>query len=266
MSENHYCFNNSFLSSGSGRIHVPLAIYCNLNCNYCSFSFNKNITRQPQPGSSSHILRHSIEIRNWLSQKSKEYKNIKIIGIAGPGDPLANIEQLKEFFDIVNESYQDYVTCICTSGLDFKNAESLILVQKTLGYITFTINTRKVESVNKIYKPIFFKNFDAEKFIEEQEYAVKTCIKNNLKVKINCVYLPTINDDEILNLFNFYKTLGVQIFNIIKYKSMRTHVFSSLPPIDTFKYNKLLSDCKKADIKLLNKCYRCKSDVCGSFI
>jgi len=260
----HYCFGKVGVDGISGRIHVPLAVSCKLRCGYCSYSNNGNILCDSLPGASNLSLSTHEDISNWLQDKVKKNPDVRIIGVAGPGDPLLNPIQLEMFFEIINQHYCDYTVCLCSSGLNFKEIEPLLIGQKTLKYITFTINSINPKTINKIYFPSKMQ-FNAELFIEEQNYAVNRCIENNIKVKVNSVYLPTINDDEIYHLYDFYSKLGVNIFNLIPYQRNNGHLFAKLPPINYVKYKDLIAKLEFAGIDVLQKCYKCRADECGIF-
>lgn len=68
-----------------GRMHLPVAPACNIQCRYCIKKYD--CANESRPGISSVVLKphEAIERVRYLVERSA---NISVIGIAGPGDPL----------------------------------------------------------------------------------------------------------------------------------------------------------------------------------
>ena len=92
--DNHPCF-----SAGArhrvGRIHLPVAPKCNMQCNYCNRDFE--CVNESRPGVSSTILT-PLQAADYLDRVLERVKNIEVVGIAGPGDPFANAAETLETF------------------------------------------------------------------------------------------------------------------------------------------------------------------------
>ena len=85
--ENHPCFNEGACSS-YGRIHLPVASRCNVQCNFCNRKFD--CVNESRPGVTSGILSPDQAIR-YLDEVMATRKDISVVGIAGPGDPLLTL-------------------------------------------------------------------------------------------------------------------------------------------------------------------------------
>jgi nitrogen fixation protein NifB len=85
----HPCFSES-ARHRAGRIHLPVAPKCNMQCNYCNRDFE--CVNESRPGVSSTILLPR-QAADYLDEVLDRIKNIAVVGIAGPGDPFANPER-----------------------------------------------------------------------------------------------------------------------------------------------------------------------------
>ncbi len=77
-----------------GRIHLPVAPFCNIKCGYCDRKYN--CVNESRPGVSSIVVSPE-EAINRVREIFDRGQNISVIGVAGPGDPLANNSTF-EFF------------------------------------------------------------------------------------------------------------------------------------------------------------------------
>ncbi|MDV7391825.1 hypothetical protein RZS08_10745, partial [Arthrospira platensis SPKY1] len=83
--DNHPCFNRDVCAS-VGRVHLPVAPACNIQCNYCNRKFD--CVNESRPGVTSSVLSPGQALV--YVQKIMEMRNdITVVGIAGPGDPFA---------------------------------------------------------------------------------------------------------------------------------------------------------------------------------
>ncbi|MBR4004958.1 MAG: nitrogen fixation protein NifB, partial [Treponema sp.] len=91
LKENHPCFASG--KATSGRIHLPVCPGCNIACRFCERSLNDDENR---PGVTSRVLKPEETVP--LIKKALEISpEIKVAGIAGPGDTLASDNALKTF-------------------------------------------------------------------------------------------------------------------------------------------------------------------------
>src|SRR5512147_3013620 len=82
----HPCFNKD-AHKKFGRIHLPVAPRCNLQCNFCNRKFD--CMNESRPGVTSAVLPPSQAVP-YLEEVKAKHENIAVVGIAGPGDPFAN--------------------------------------------------------------------------------------------------------------------------------------------------------------------------------
>ena len=86
----HPCFGGN--RHKNGRIHLAVAPRCNIKCGYCDRKHD--CANESRPGVASRIMtpQEGLEHVRSIMADEKLGSIIKVIGIAGPGDPLANEE------------------------------------------------------------------------------------------------------------------------------------------------------------------------------
>ncbi|MCL0036811.1 hypothetical protein M1N52_01270 [Thermodesulfovibrionales bacterium] len=97
---NHPCFNVKVRGS-HGRMHLPVAPRCNIQCKYCDRKYD--CVNESRPGVTSAVLTpmQAIIYLDFIFEKTK---NISVVGIAGPGDPFATPEETMETLRLVREN------------------------------------------------------------------------------------------------------------------------------------------------------------------
>jgi nitrogen fixation protein NifB len=170
------------------------------------------------PGYTSKLLQ-PIEALNYVDEFISKNDNLSVIGIAGPGDPLANPDRVFKTFSLIKEHYPDLLFCLSTNGLNVAQYISEI-VNSGITHITVTLNAIDPEISQHIYKYIYYKGIKytglkaSTILYENQLKGIKLLVGNNIKVKINTILIPTINDKEIGNISQTIKDIGVNIHNI----------------------------------------------------
>jgi len=98
---NHPCFNAK-MKGIYGRVHLPVAPRCNIQCKYCDRKYD--CVNESRPGVTSAVLtpRQAMSYLEFIFEKTK---NISVVAIAGPGDPFANPEETMETLRLVRKKY-----------------------------------------------------------------------------------------------------------------------------------------------------------------
>ena len=107
------CFNKA-AHRRSGRVHLPVAPRCNVQCKFCNRQFD--CVNESRPGVTSAVLTPP-QAMVYLGEVLRQKPNIQVVGIAGPGDPLANPERTFETFRQLTEKAPDIKLCVSTNGL-----------------------------------------------------------------------------------------------------------------------------------------------------
>ena len=257
---NHPCYNVNAMHK-YGRLHLPVAPKCNIQCNYCDRRFD--CVNESRPGVTSKVLKptEAFEITKKILTTSP---HITVIGIAGPGDPLYNKETF-ETLDLINLKYPNINLCISTNGLLLKDKINQLL-NYNLKTITVTVNSIDSLILNNIISYVFYNNkkyYGTEAsslLIKNQIEGIKKAIDNNIIIKINTVYIPSINDKHIIEISKYMQSIGVYIMNIIPLIPQSKFNFIQKPNMNDI--NNIRLQCSKY-IKQMNHCKQCRADACG---
>jgi nitrogen fixation protein NifB len=96
------------------RMHVAVAPACNIQCNYCNRKYD--CSNESRPGVVSELLTPDQAIKKVLAVAA-EIPQMTVLGIAGPGDPLANPGRTFDTFRQLSEKAPDIKLCVSTNGL-----------------------------------------------------------------------------------------------------------------------------------------------------
>jgi nitrogen fixation protein NifB len=215
----HPCFGGDH--GKAGRIHLPVAPGCNIKCGFCERRFD--CANESRPGVTSRVLtpEQAVE-RVRLVKRHMERQGgalLKVVGIAGPGDPLANPKTF-ETFRQVKAAFPEMTLCLSTNGLRLPEMIGT-LTELDLHSLTVTINALTAETGARVYEWV---RIDGRKvsgeeaaalLLERQFEGVRLAAAAGLLVKINHVYIPGVNDHETLDLAVKVRDLGANMMNII---------------------------------------------------
>ena len=215
----HPCFGGDH--SKAGRIHLPVAPGCNIKCGFCERKFD--CANESRPGVTSRVLTPEQAVaRVRLVKEHMEQQDgpqLKVVGIAGPGDPLANPKTF-ETFDKVRAAFPEMTLCLSTNGLRLPENIDKIL-QYDVHSLTVTINALTPKTGAKVYEWIHYGGQRlhgeeaAEILLMQQLTGLKMAAAAGLLVKVNFVYIPGVNDHETLDLAVKVRELGANMMNIL---------------------------------------------------
>lgn len=258
--QEHPCFSEKACHA-FGRCHLPVAPNCNIQCNYCIRDFD--CVNESRPGVTTKVLtpQESVEmVRKVMAQ----YPYIKVIGIAGPGEPLANDETL-ETLRLLHEEFPNVIKCISTNGLLLP--EKIDLLQKyDVGNITVTLNAIDPEIGAKIYQFINYKGKryegveGAKILLENQLRGIEMAVARKMIVKVNTVYIPGINEKHIPEIAKKAGEMGVYTFNVIPL--IAQYRFSHITPPTPEMKRKMQDECSRY-VRQMRHCQRCRADAIG---
>ena len=245
-------------------MHLPVAPKCNIQCNYCNRKYD--CTNESRPGVTSIVLSPH-EAADKVSMVREKIPELKVIGIAGPGDPLAN-ESTFETIRLVREKYPDLTLCISTNGLALpENAERLY--DLGVRFVTITMNAMDPEIGSRIYE---FVNFNgkayrgkeaAEILLKRQIEGLEKCVSLGMLVKINIVMIPGINEEHIPKLVEFVKEKGAYSVNVLPLIPVEGTKFEDVEAPTPESRKKLLDLCEGYGINVMRHCKQCRADAIG---
>ena len=211
----HPCYNED-AHRKFARMHLPVAPRCNIQCNYCNRKYD--CSNESRPGVTSEVLSPQEAVEKIRTVKER-IPELKVIAIAGPGDPLAN-EETFTVMDMVRKEFPDMTLCISTNGLMLPdNAQRLF--DLGIRFVTVTMNGVDTSVTEKVYDRVIWDGKAlkgkeaAERLLKNQLEGIRKCVDLGMAVKINIVLIPGINEQHIPDLVKKVKDMGVYIVNIM---------------------------------------------------
>ncbi|MEO3947384.1 nitrogenase cofactor biosynthesis protein NifB [Gorillibacterium sp. CAU 1737] len=199
------------------RMHLPVAPACNIHCNYCNRKFD--CVSESRPGVVSRVLKPQ-EAADKVREIAHTLPQLSVVGIAGPGDPLANPRQTFETFSLIREEWPDVELCLSTNGLKLEDHLD-DLERLNIRHVTVTVNAVDPEVAERIYDRVFwrgktYKGRDAARILLERQAAgIEGLREKGILCKINSVHIPGINADHLLRVAAAAKAWGAFTHNIM---------------------------------------------------
>ncbi len=259
----HPCFSEEGRHTAA-RVHLPVAARCNMQCNYCNRDFA--CVNESRPGVTTALLT-PLQAAGYLDEVLTKIESIKVVGIAGPGDPFANGEETMETLRLVRERHPELMLCIATNGLDIlPYVEEL--GRLNVSHVTVTVNAVRAEVGGRIYAWArsarkVYRHLDAAKvIIAKQAEAVKRLKKKGVIVKINTVVIPGVNDDHVEAVAKAMAKLGADIQNCMPLYHVKGTTFEDIAPPS----REVVEEIRKrsaAYLPQMSHCSRCRADAAG---
>ena len=259
---NHPCFSGSCKTA---RMHIPVAPACNISCNYCNRKFD--CVNESRPGVTSEILTPEMAAEKFDVVR-KSIDKLNVVGIAGPGDALANFENTKKAIGLIRQIDPDITFCLSTNGLMLPHyAEEIIKLGIT--HVTVTINTLDPVVGAKIYKEINYSGkkicgeAGAEILIKNQLEGLKILSAGGIVSKVNIVMIKGVNDQHIEEVVRKAKECGAFMTNIMPLIPAKGSAFENMPLTNNKELNDLRRKCE-TDLKQMYHCRQCRADAIGT--
>jgi len=256
----HPCFNGE-AHDRVGRVHLPIAPRCNIQCNFCERKVCASMTIQ-HPGWTARILSVAEAVELVQSIMCSRGVDDFVVGVAGPGDPLAN-EETFEALRLIHREYPGLLKCISTNGLLLEDRLPWVL-EVGIRALTITVNApdsgvgQHIYSWAKYQGTIYRNEEAATLLIAKQFSGIRKALDAGLSVKVNTVLIPGINDRHMVKLGLLLREAGVKLMNIMPLiPSGRMRNFQA-PACDELR--KARRDCEEI-IPQFYRCEQCRADV-----
>lgn len=258
----HPCFGGDH--ANTGRIHLPVAPGCNIKCGFCERRFD--CANETRPGVTSRVLTpgQALARVKLVRRHPKVGSRLKVVGIAGPGDPLANPDTFATF-ELVRQAFPGMHLCLSTNGLLLTEHLNR-LVSLGVHSVTVTINALTPQTGARVYEWI---RHDGVKLTGEEGAAlllrrqfdgVRHASAAGMLVKVNSVYIPGVNDHETLDLAVKVRELGADVMNIIP--MIPLGLFRDLaPPADAVM--EMVRNQAELILSQARHCRQCRADAVG---
>jgi len=258
--QSHPCFSKDAMHL-YGRIHLPVAPHCNVQCNYCVRKFD--CVNESRPGVTSEILTPEEAVLR-VKDVIKEHHYIKVVGVAGPGEPLFN-EETFETFRLVGNEFPKLLLCVSTNGLLLP---ARIDDLDALGVTTITVTMNAVDPAigEKIYT---FVEYEGKRYtgreaatllLKNQLEGIEAALQRKIIVKVNSVLIPGVNDTHISEIAKKVGEVGVFLQNIIPL--IPQYKFKDTQAPTPEEKRKIQDECRPF-VKQMTHCRQCRADAVG---
>lgn len=250
------------------RMHVAVAPACNIQCNYCNRKYD--CANESRPGVVSELLTPEEAAHKVLVIAGK-IPQMTVLGIAGPGDPLANPEKTFRTFELIADKAPDIKLCLSTNGLMLSEHIDRIK-QLNIDHVTITFNTIDPEIGAQIYSWVHYKRKryrgveGAKLLLEKQLEGLQALKEADILCKVNSVMIPGINDQHLVEVNKVIRENGAFLHNIMPLISAPEHgtyfgLTGQRGP--TQKELKAVQDQCAGNMKMMRHCRQCRADAVG---
>ncbi len=264
--KNHPCYSEE-AHHHYARMHVAVAPACNIQCNYCNRKYD--CANESRPGVVSELLTPDQAVKKTLAVAAT-IPQMTVLGIAGPGDPLANPARTFETFRQLSEKAPDIKLCVSTNGLTLPDHVEE-LVRHNIDHVTITINCVDPEVGAKIYPWIYWNNRRirgvkaARILIRQQQKGLKMLVERGVLVKVNSVLIPGVNDEHLKEVSRVVKEAGAFLHNVMPLIAEAEHgtyygVMGQRGPTQA-ELTSLQDAC--GDMNMMRHCRQCRADAVG---
>ncbi len=260
--QTHPCYNCK--AHKYARMHLPVAPKCNISCNYCVRKYD--CPNESRPGVTTSVLKPQEALKRYLEVKEK-MANLTVVGIAGPGDALANFEETKQTLELIRKEDPNITFCLSTNGLMLPQyAQELIGLG--VSHVTVTMNTIDPVIGAQIYKYVdymgvrYIGEAAAAILLSNQLAGIRLLTSHGVVCKINIVMLKGINDGHIPEVVKKAKELGATMTNILPMIPVMGSVFETLEPADEKELFQIRKQCGETLTQMYH-CRQCRADAVG---
>ncbi|MFL5271973.1 MAG: nitrogenase cofactor biosynthesis protein NifB, partial [Anaeromyxobacteraceae bacterium] len=265
--KNHPCYSEE-AHHHFARMHVAVAPACNIQCNYCNRKYD--CASESRPGVVSERLTPDEALRKVLAVAS-EVPQLSVVGIAGPGDPLANLERTLATLERVKRALPDLRLCVSTNGLALPESVDR-LVALGVDHVTVTVNVLDPAIGERIYPWIALdggvvRGREASRLLSERQLlGIERLAARGVLVKVNSVLIPGVNDAHLPAVSRRVRELGAFIHNVmplIAAPEHGTHYGLTGQRGPTAAELERVQEACAGGVKVMRHCRQCRADAVG---
>ena len=250
------------------RMHIAVAPACNIQCHYCNRKYD--CSNESRPGVVSEKL-NAEQAALKVMAVAAEVPQLSVVGIAGPGDALANAAKTFHTFDMIHAALPHVKLCLSTNGLALPDHVEKI-ASMGIDHVTITINMVDPEVGAQIYPWIFFRHkrwegLEAATILHERQMeGLEALTAKGILVKVNSVLIPGINDKHLVAVNKAVRSRGAFLHNVmplISDPAHGTHFGLTGQRGPTPPELRAVQDSLGGDAKLMRHCRQCRADAVG---
>lgn len=259
----HPCFNEESRSV-CGRVHLPVAPKCNIKCNYCDRKYD--CANENRPGVSSAVLSPDQAVA-YLDRVLEMDPRISVVGIAGPGDPLANPDETFTAMERIREKHPELLFCLSTNGLALPEYVDTIAALG-VSHITVTVNAVDHAISEAIYPwvrdgKVIHRGREAGALLWERQRAGISALKEiGVVVKVNMILIPGLNDHHVEDVAREMASMGVDVLNVMAMVPNEGTAFGERGEPGHYEIAAARAAAEKY-LPQMKHCRRCRADAAG---
>lgn len=259
----HPCFHADIRET-CGRVHLPVAPSCNILCIYCNRKYD--CLNESRPGVTSAVLKPHQAVP-YLEEVVAREPRITVVGLAGPGDPLATPRETLETLRRVRERFPHLLLCLATNGLGLPPYIPA-LAELGVSHVSVTINAAEPEVAARLYcwvregKKLYRGKEAGALMLTRQQEAVAGLKAQGVAVKVNMVVVPGVNEDQVPQVARQMAALGVDILNLMPVYPTPGTPCEGLPEPTAARMAALRAEAAR-HLPQMHHCTRCRADAVG---
>jgi nitrogen fixation protein NifB len=189
---------------------------------------------------------------------------ITVIGIAGPGDPLAN-DTTFEVLGAINREFPELTLCVSTNGLLLTDRLPE-LMKCGVKSLTITMNAVTPETAEKIYSWVSYRGKKyigkeaAACLVANQTRGLRNAIDAGFMVKVNSVFIPGINNADLPLVAWLAGMRGAEIMNVLPLIPQAD--FADIKGPSRGMVDRMRAECTRY-IPQMTHCRQCRADAFG---
>ena len=249
-------------------MHLAVAPACNVQCHYCNRKYD--CANESRPGVVSELLKPEQAIIK-AKAVAAAIPQLSVIGIAGPGDPLANPGRTFDTLEGLRIALPDVKLCVSTNGLALPQSVDH-LVELGVDHVTITMNAIDAHVSAQIYDWIYLDGQrlsgreGAQALIDRQLEGMQKLVERGVLVKVNSVLIPGINDAQMPEVSEAIRNMGAFLHNIMPLISKPEHgtyfgLNGQREPLP-YELDQVRELCGSS-IAQMSHCQQCRADAVG---
>ena len=250
------------------RMHVAVAPACNIQCHYCHRKYD--CANESRPGVVSERLSPEDAVRKVLAVAA-EIPELSVVGIAGPGDALANPEAAFATLEGIRRAAPDLTLCLSTNGLALPEHVDR-LAGLGVRHVTVTVNMTDPAVGERIYPWIVHggrkvRGREASRILSDRQLqGIARLRSRGVLVKVNSVVIPGVNDAHLPAVARAVRAAGAFVVNLVPLLSAPehgTHYGLTGQRGPTAEELERVQAAAELDARVMRHCRQCRADAVG---
>jgi nitrogen fixation protein NifB len=267
LARNHPCYSEE-AHHHFARLHVAVAPACNVQCHYCNRKYD--CANESRPGVVSERLSPADAVRKVLAVAA-EVPELSVVGIAGPGDALANAEATWATLEGVRRAAPDLALCLSTNGLALPDHAGR-LADLGVRHVTVTVNAIDPAVGERITPWILrdgrkVRGAEASRILSERQLeGIHLLAARGVLVKVNSVVIPGVNDTHLPDVARAVRRAGAFLVNLVPLISAPehgTHYGKTGQRGPTHEELEAVQKACEVDARVMRHCRQCRADAVG---